>query len=115
MKACDSASAFQSAASRAQTRAAVPPAGAALMRAAFSARCVRSVSKEAAKDLTPSASRRSVTAFKSTPCRRSSSSVRRASSVPSSTVLRTFPWSLKAFQVAGGMVLTVSGPMSSST
>ncbi len=74
-----------------------------------------SLSAASANSFTPSASNWSVTASSEMPARSSASRTRCASSTPSSRVGRSLPWSRNASRVAGGSVLTVSGPISSST
>ncbi len=64
---------------------------------------------------TPSASSRSVTSFKETSSSARASSVACAPARPASSESRNRPCSRKASYVAGGIVFTVSGPMSSST
>jgi hypothetical protein len=63
----------------------------------------------------PSASRSSVTFFKEMPDFSRSSRTSIALVTSSSRLGRSLPWSRKALNVSGGTVLTVRGPISSST
>src|SRR5581483_10314736 len=73
-------------------------------------------SNESANFCTPSCSSTATTSSYDTPASASCASSRRASSMPASTVApRISPWSWKASIVSSGIVLTVSGPISSST
>src|SRR5208283_5258725 len=68
-----------------------------------------------AKSFTPSRSNLSVTSFMEMPAWPRLSIVFTAPATSSVRLLRNLPWSRKASKVAGGMVSTVSAPMSSST
>ena len=70
---------------------------------------------EAAKEATPSACSLSVITFRSIPSFARRAKASSASACPCCTVVPgARPWSRKASRVAGGTVLTVSGPTSSS-
>src|SRR6267378_1246716 len=68
-----------------------------------------------AKSFTPSTTSFSVTSFMEMPAFSSEAITLEASSTFSVKLGRTRPWSRKASKVAGGIVSTVSGPISSST
>ena len=64
---------------------------------------------------TPSSTSRTVMLSSEMPAASRAESTACASSVPASRLCRARPWSLKASSVTGGIVLTVSGPINSST
>ena len=74
-----------------------------------------SLSAASANSSTPSCTSFSVMPSRSSLCSATAAITARASSKPSVSEARAWPWSRKASIVAGGMVLTVSGPISSST
>ncbi len=67
------------------------------------------------KSCTPSRTSCSAIVSMSMPVRASLAITASAPGTSSSIVARTTPWSRNASMVAGGMVLTVFGPISSST
>ncbi len=74
-----------------------------------------SLSAASMKSCTPSSTRVSPTLAMSMPASARHVMTRSAPATSSSMALFRVPWSRNASMVAGGMVLTVSGPISSST
>ncbi len=75
----------------------------------------RSCAKASTNWRRPSSNSASVTVFMEMPARSTASMVSAAFSRSSVRLMRSLPCSRKALKVAGGMVFTVEGPISSST
>ncbi len=85
------------------------------MAARFAATDPSSLSAAAANSSTPSTTSALVTSSSPSPCSSAAAMTARAPSRSSVRLARGCPWSRNASMVAGGMVSTVSGPISSST